>query len=148
MLNNKKGSQSIIENTPVNKADTTIIGSSSKFDGTLNTSGVVRVDGYFGGELNVEGSLIVGENGYIKGNINSDKVTIAGKVEGNIHCSGCLELTASGKLHGDIEVKNISIEDGAIFDGKCIMIQQSSSPANSIRKTDTSNKDSSSSLSE
>jgi cytoskeletal protein CcmA (bactofilin family) len=124
MFNSKKGPQSIIENTPVNKSDTTIIGSGSKFDGTLNTSGVVRVDGYFGGELIIAGSLIVGENGYIKGNIKSDKVTIAGKVEGNINCTGCLELTSSGKLYGDIEVKNVSIEDGAVFEGKCIMAQR------------------------
>jgi cytoskeletal protein CcmA (bactofilin family) len=126
MFNSKKGPQSLIDNTPVNKADTTIIGSSSKFDGTLNTSGVIRVDGYFSGELNVEGNLIVGENGYIKGNIKSDRDTIAGKVEGNIHCGGCIEITASGKLYGDIEEKNISIEDGAVFEGKCIMAQQPS----------------------
>lgn len=139
MFNSKKGPQSMIENTPINKADTTIIGSSSKFDGTLNTSGVVRVDGYFSGELIVEGSLIVGDNGFIKGNIKSDKVTIAGKVEGNIHCSGCLEITSSGKLYGDIEVKNITIEDGAVFEGKCIMVQQHS--ASYVSKDNTESSD-------
>lgn len=126
MFNSKKGPQSPIENVSPTKTETTIIGSGSKFDGTLNTSGIVRVDGYFGGELVIEGNTIVGESGYIKGNIRAEKVTIAGKVEGNIWCSGGLELTASGKLYGDIEVKSISIEDGAIFEGKCIMTQQSS----------------------
>lgn len=131
MFNNnvKKGTQPLVDNIPTpGKADTTIIGTGSKFNGTLITVGIVRVDGYFSGEITVEGSVIVGENGYIKGNIKSSKVTIAGNVEGNIYCSGCLELTASGKLHGDIEVKNVSIEDGAVFTGKCSMIQQTSSP--------------------
>lgn len=128
MFNNKKGPQASYDAMPPGKADTTIIGSGSKFDGTLNTNGIVRVDGIFSGELHVEGNIIIGENGYIKGNIKSDKVTIAGKVEGNIWCSGCVELTASGRLYGDIEVKNIIIEDGAVFEGKCIMSQQSSYP--------------------
>jgi hypothetical protein len=84
MFNNKKGPQASYDAMPPGKADTTIIGSGSKFDGTLNTNGIVRVDGIFSGELHVEGNIIIGENGYIKGNIKSDKITIAGKVEGNI----------------------------------------------------------------
>lgn len=127
MFNNKKGSQSIPESIQSGKADTTIIGSSSLFEGKLKSIGIIRVDGSFSGELSVEGSVIVGDGGLIKGNVKADKITIAGKVEGNIYCSGTLELTPNGKLYGDIEVKSISIEDGAVFQGKCTMID--SSPA-------------------
>ncbi|HBM80785.1 MAG TPA: cell shape determination protein CcmA [Clostridiaceae bacterium] len=109
----------------IKNSETTIIGPCSKFEGKLKAEGIVRIDGTIGGELSVNGNVIVGEEGYIKGSINSEKVVIAGKVEGNIHCSGSLELTSSGKLYGDIEAKNIIIQDGAEFQGKCIMIKDS-----------------------
>lgn len=127
MFNNKKSSQTILESTSGSKTDTTIIGSSSFFDGTLKSSGIIRVDGAFSGEMIIQGNVIVGDGGNIKGNINADKVTIAGRVEGNIHCSGALELTSNGQLFGDIEVKSIHIDDGAVFQGKCIMSLQSAS---------------------
>lgn len=138
MFNNKKSSQTIIETSSSTKADTTIIGSSSSFDGKLISTGIVRVDGILSGELEVDGNIIVGENGYIKGNIKSDKVVIAGKVEGNVYSSGSLELTSSGKLYGDIEVRNVTIEDGAVFEGKCTMIQSASSKGSNTPSDDVS----------
>lgn len=128
MFTSKKGPSTVSEPANSLKRDTTIIGESSNFNGTLNSSGIIRVDGKFEGQLNADGNVIIGESGVIKGNINSSKVTIAGKVEGNINCSGLLELTSSGKLFGDIEVKNINIEDGAIFQGKCMMVQTTGAP--------------------
>lgn len=124
MLNNKKGMQTIIEPGNSYKADTTIIGSGANFNGTLNCSGTIRIDGIFEGELNIDGNIIVGESGRIKGNIRAGKITIAGTVDGDVHCSGTLELMSGGKLYGDMEVKGINIEDGAIFDGKCTMLKQ------------------------
>ena len=138
MFNNKKSSQTIIETSSNNKADTTIIGSSSSFDGKLVSTGIVRIDGILSGELDVDGNIIVGENGYIKGNIRSNKVIIAGKVEGNVYSSGSLELTSSGKVYGDIEVRNVTIEDGAVFEGKCTMIQSTSSQGSNKAVNDVS----------
>lgn len=134
MLGSKKNQQFVIEPATNNKSDTTIIGSGTNFDGTLNSSGIVRIDGTFTGELHVDGSILVGESGKIKGNIKVSKITIGGVVEGNIHCSDTLDLMASGKLHGDIEVKGVNIENGATFDGKCMMIN-----ANTTADLDTEN---------
>jgi len=122
MFGSKKNPEIMAESSQSGKTDTTIIGAGSSFDGKLFSSGIVRIDGSFNGELNLEGSLIIGESGSIRGNISAKKVTIAGKVEGNIRCDGSLELTPSGKLYGDIDVRNIIIEDGAVFQGKCKMI--------------------------
>lgn len=136
MLNSKKNVQNIIESGANYRSDTTIIGSGANFNGTLNSSGIIRIDGNFEGEINIDGNVIVGESGRIKGNIKASKITIAGTVEGNIHCNGTLVLMASGKLYGDTEVKGISIEDGALFDGKCMMIKQSAAPENEALNDD------------
>lgn len=110
------------------KTDTTIIGISSEFNGNMSSHGILRVDGSFEGELTVEGSIIVGESGKIKGNIKADRMTVAGRVEGIVQCSGALDLTPSGKLYGDIEVKAVTIQEGATFEGKCIMMQSPEKP--------------------
>lgn len=123
MFGNKKNSQMDINVPTSSRTATTIISSGSDFNGTLNASGIVRIDGVFSGDMNIDGSLIIGESGCIKGNIKAEKVTIAGKVEGNIYLEGTLELASSGRLFGDIEIKGINITDGAIFQGKCIMIK-------------------------
>jgi Integral membrane protein CcmA involved in cell shape determination len=122
MLGGKKNQNYVVESGTDSKPDTTIIGSNTSFDGTLKSSGIVRIDGTLTGELHVDGTILVGEGGKVNGNIKTNKITIGGVVEGNVHCSDTLNLMPSGKLHGDIEVKNINIENGAVFDGKCVMI--------------------------
>ena len=121
MFGSRKNIQTFSD-SPGNKASTTIIGTYSNFEGTLNSEGTVRIDGVFNGMLNVDGNIIIGESGFVKGNINADRVTIAGRVEGNVSCKNTFELLSNGRLYGDIEAKNISIEDGAVFQGKCTMM--------------------------
>lgn len=129
MFNIKKNSFAEFDSVQGGKSDTTIIGSSSHFEGKLNSKGIIRVDGSFSGELNIEGDVIIGEGGNVKGTMRASKVTIAGSVEANVHCDGNLELTSNGKLYGDIEVRAIRIEDGAIFQGRCTMINEPAPPA-------------------
>lgn len=100
----------------------TIIGPSSNIEGKINAAGNVRIDGKYTGDIYTESDVIIGETGYIKGNIFSNNVSISGKVEGNVTCKGILEIAPTGRLIGDIEVKNVSICDGAVFKGNCNMI--------------------------
>lgn len=110
--------------TPENVKIDTIIGQNSKLEGTINASGTVRIDGTYIGDIHADGDVIVGETGVINGNIFSNNLAITGKVEGNVSCRGLLEILPHGKLIGDIEVRNISISDGAVFSGKCSMISE------------------------
>lgn len=104
----------------------TIIGTSSNIQGTITSSGTVRIDGNYTGNVTSDADVIVGEGGIIDGNISSVNVIISGKVNGNISCKGLLEISSTGRLIGDVEVKNIAIADGAVFKGKCdTMINES-----------------------
>lgn len=100
----------------------TIIGPTSNIEGKINATGTVRIDGKYTGDIFTDEDVLVGENGFINGNINARNVSISGKVDGNILCKGLLEILPTGTLNGDIEVKKISISDGAIFKGNCNMI--------------------------
>jgi cytoskeletal protein CcmA (bactofilin family) len=102
----------------------TIIGRGTMFEGTVNAEGTVRLDGKVLGGLNLTGSLIVGEEGAVKGNIKTESAYIAGVIEGNVIATSQLHITHTAKLVGDITVKNIIIDEGAIFIGNCKIITE------------------------
>jgi cytoskeletal protein CcmA (bactofilin family) len=53
-----------------------------------------------GGLIATQGLLHVGEGGLIKGNVQGDHVRIDGRVDGNVHARGTLEI--NGQVSGDI----------------------------------------------
>ena len=100
----------------------TIIGKNAYFEGTFKTSGLLRIDGVFDGDIIIEGDLIVGREGRISGSVKANNIEISGEIEGNIYSSDQVKISSSGKLFGDIEVGSFVVEEKGIFDGKCKMI--------------------------
>jgi cytoskeletal protein CcmA (bactofilin family) len=111
-----KGNKSEILNTE--KVDT-LIGLSTTIEGTIKASGTLRINGNVTGELIVAGSVIIGDSSTIRGNIKAENVYVAGTVHGNITSTGQLQMTSTAKVIGDVDVKNIIIDEGAVFDGHC-----------------------------
>lgn len=99
----------------------TLVGVNSTFEGTLKAEGTVRIDGEFIGNLIINGNLILGANGKIKGDVSSTSAIISGHVSGNIATKEQLKITESGNVYGDINVHTLVIEDKATFEGKCSM---------------------------
>jgi len=100
----------------LDKVDT-IIGKETEFKGTLQSVGVLRVDGRLEGELIHRGDLVVGATGHVAANIRARHVTIAGEVKGNVEAEGKLEIVTTGRLTGDIKVARLVIHEGAVFNG-------------------------------
>lgn len=98
----------------------TIIGEGYVFTGELQGSSVIRIEGKVIGNVNVEGGVILGENGIIDGNISSLSVIIFGTVNGNINATQ-LEIKKSGLIYGDISADSLEIELGAKYNGKLTM---------------------------
>lgn len=112
----------------------TLIGNNANFEGSLKTSGLLRIDGMFNGDIDVDGSIIVGKEGKIVGNVKTNSIEISGLVEGNVISSGQLKICNTGKLYGDIEVSSFIVDEKAIFDGKCKMKNDSAKELNSNKK--------------
>ena len=100
----------------------TLIGKGTSLEGTVNAEGTVRLDGKVHGGLNIAGNLIIGEEGAVKGNIKAENAFVAGMVEGNVIATSQLHITHTAKLVGDITVKNVIIDEGAVFIGNCKII--------------------------
>ncbi|MCY6372134.1 bactofilin family protein [Clostridium ganghwense] len=113
------------DNKPTKATETrsidTIVGVETDMEGNINSNGIIKIDGKYNGEICTKTDVIIGETGFVKGNIKAENVSIAGRMEGNVRCTELLEITSTGKLIGDIEVKDISILQGAIFKGKSTM---------------------------
>lgn len=98
----------------------TIIGPSVKVEGDFHGEGSIVVEGQVTGTLKTNQNLKIGSNAKIKADIEASNVLVAGEVNGNLRIKEKTELKNSAKVTGDITTKIISIETGAVLNGKCI----------------------------
>jgi cytoskeletal protein CcmA (bactofilin family) len=99
----------------------TVIGPSVKVKGDFNCQGNIIVEGMVDGNLKTNGNLEVGDKARITANVEAKEAKIGGEISGNVKIKGFLEITSTAKIFGDIEALALSIERGAIFNGKCAM---------------------------
>jgi cytoskeletal protein CcmA (bactofilin family) len=98
----------------------TVLGPETHFQGTIRSKGSIRVDGRVEGGVSAEG-VVVGETGQVQGDITAKNIVIGGKVTGNIIAAGAMELQAKSQVFGDIRTSQLSIAEGAVFEGNCVM---------------------------
>jgi cytoskeletal protein CcmA (bactofilin family) len=101
----------------------TLIGVDSLFEGNIESEGTVRVDGKLKDDMKVKGDVFVGDSAVVTGSITADNVHVSGTVDGNIHSTGVLRILSTAKLYGDIQVKSFVTDEGALFQGKCSMME-------------------------
>ncbi len=85
------------------------------------SSGTVRLNTTFKGEILGQGIVVVGEQGEVEASIHANVVTIRGKVKGAVRAAERLEIQEHGVLLGDIDTPVLIIEPGGYFDGQCHM---------------------------
>lgn len=99
----------------------TLLGKGSEFEGKLSFEGQVRIDGKFSGQIFTKDVLVVGDGARVNAEVNAGTVIVHGLVEGNIRATQLVELHQPGKIKGNIETPNLSIDRGVIFEGTCKM---------------------------
>lgn len=93
------------------------IGPDLVIEGNVQSGGKLAIEGRITGEVRVE-RVEIGGKGSVHGNIYADNVNVQGEVNGNIHARQ-VALGASAKVVGDVLHQSISIESGAVIDGRC-----------------------------
>ena len=105
--------------------DIGLLGSDSRFEGTIRFEGTLRIDGTVIGniESGLDGSsmLVINKDAVILGDVTADSILISGKVEGMVHAPERVELYRAGFLKGDIYTGDLMVEAGASFEGYCHM---------------------------
>ena len=101
----------------------TTLGKETVFKGTMKFTKSLRIRGYFEGDIESSGFLLVEEGATIKANIKVRSVVIGGMVYGNIIATEKLEMLSTGHVYGNIQTARLKIADGVVFEGKCEMIK-------------------------
>jgi len=76
------------------------------------------------GNLSCSGKVNIGANGKLHGNLVCVHAEINGTVNGEITVEGLLTLNETARIKGDIQTTKLIIQEGAIFDGSCVMKSQ------------------------
>jgi len=97
----------------------TLIGKSVSIHGELSGSEDLFMDGRFEGTIHLaESRLTVGPNAEITADVNVRDIIVFGRIDGNVHASGRIELRQSAVVNGDILASRLSIEESACVRGR------------------------------
>ena len=95
------------------------LGASIQIKGQVTGDEDLQIDGKVDGPISLRGhELIVGSTAQLNSEIHAGEVVVAGKVVGNVHARGRVDIRKDGSVSGDISTARISIEDGAHFKGR------------------------------
>jgi len=83
----------------------------------------LKIYGRYTGKLDTRGTLTIGQTAQVEANIIGENVILAGKVKGNIIAKKMLVLMPTAVLYGDISTSKLNIVEGAIFQGRCHMLE-------------------------
>lgn len=93
----------------------------SSFKGELEFEDTMRIDGKFSGKIHSKNELIVGESAHIEGDVHVGRIAISGTIVGKIIADQRVEIHRNGKVFSDIDTPALIIEEGAVFQGNCVM---------------------------
>jgi cytoskeletal protein CcmA (bactofilin family) len=128
----------IIMETPTRSAQVNMIGEGTTIRGSVDADGDLRIAGLVHGSVRCKGKVIVAKGGKVEGDIYADEADVAGTVMGQLHLGKRLSLRNGCEVDGDIFVKSLSIEDGALFEGRCVMREATASVSHITQKSNES----------
>ena len=101
-----------------------VIEINAQMDGSLTFSDPVnlKITGRFSGKLDTKGTLTIGQTASVDAHIQGENIIVAGKVKGNVTARKMLVLMPTAVLTGDISTPKLNIVEGAIFQGRCQML--------------------------
>ena len=103
---------------------TGFVGNGTTLTGEASFKGMLRVDGGLSGTVRSDdGTLIVSTNGRVDANVEVAVAQIFGTVNGDITATKRIEMGRVAKVTGNIQTPALVIEQGALFEGSCRMVQ-------------------------
>jgi cytoskeletal protein CcmA (bactofilin family) len=97
------------------------VGSNTSIKGNLECSENFLVEGAVEGNLNSHGTIVLGRNAVVRGEVRAREVAVSGVVVGTIRCSDRLEIFESAKIIGTIQAPVLKMELGAQMNCRVLM---------------------------
>ena len=115
------GNGNTVNTQNITEGATCIIAKGTVIEGKITTTENMRIDGTIKGEVVCEKRLVMDTEGLIEGDLKAGESTIKGKVVGTVTVENTLHLLESSFIKGDIKAKKLHVEEGAKYDGKCLI---------------------------
>lgn len=93
----------------------------SALTGNLTCETDLRLDGKIVGNIICKAKLVIGKDGFVKGEIQAKSAFIEGDVLGNISIEENLVLTETAKVEGNIITKQFTAKEGSKMNGQLSM---------------------------
>ncbi len=99
-----------------------MVGLDAVVSGNIKLDEGIIVYGTVFGTIETKGAVRISRSGKVRGNIVCSDIHIGGIVEGNVAVENRAVLGDASELDGDLTYKTLIIEEGAQFQGQCIIL--------------------------
>ena len=97
------------------------LGAGTNYHGKLHFQGAVRIDGNFQGEVVSEGTLVIGQEAVVEGQVKVGQLVLSGMIKGEVEAKTKVVLHKTANLQGNIRTPVLVVEEGAVLEGELIM---------------------------
>lgn len=118
MFSNKRRNAASRNDSTTIIASGVVVRGDVQFSGSLHLEG--RVEGVISATDGEHALFTLSERGTVVGEVRVPRAVINGRVEGDIHCSECLELAADAMVQGDVHYKVLEMAAGAKVNGRVL----------------------------
>lgn len=94
------------------------LGVGTTYEGKLSFQGSVRIDGNFHGEIESEGTLVVGKDAHVQGTFRVGQLVLSGRMQGNVTASARIVLNRQAYFQGSLGTPILVVEEGASLQGR------------------------------
>ena len=102
----------------------TLVGEGSIIEGNIIGHNSILINGTVTGDVTTQSTIRVGRTGVIKGNVKANSAILSGIIEGNLDVLDSTVLGPHSRLKGDLKTTRLKIEEGAVFEGRCVMLDK------------------------
>ncbi len=95
----------------------TIIGKTTRLEGTIVQKGLVRIDGDFQGTIQSDGAVVISTSSHCRARITARSAIIAGILKGDIFVSEHLTILQGAKVIGNIFTPILETDGEIIIHG-------------------------------
>ena len=100
---------------------TSVLGPTLRFKGELHADEELMVQGHIEGSITHSQRITVCSEGVVKASIRAQIIAVEGTVEGDLQAEKSVQIKETARLKGNIRAPNVSIVEGAQFNGNVDM---------------------------
>ncbi len=112
--NQRRGEEGPVE--PSVDQTATYIGSDAAVEGTVRGRGLLRIEGRVSGQVEHEGTVVIGQKAEVRAKLRVKELVVQGYVEGSIHAERC-EIAETARIVGDVRAQRLAVAEGASIHG-------------------------------